>query len=875
MRKHQSHTTNCQDLPVHDSHLAMAKLKDDSTVLPLPNASSSGISQSMPPTEKRSRHTNKIRQPMKGGTLATYVPPPLRVSVKYRLEASHRLDRKDCRIQDLTSYSIPSKVECAESDIPYNQHPFTSENDGSSTLIENPTACSPMSTSKDSGSSASQARGLATSSHNPSFANSKSELTETDSPGRLDVKACVNLPSSLEKLNETNQGLYIKGTESVRAKLPPHLRILEGATQKRSETARNTTAYYSTVMLDDSESKTLLNDKAQRSDKSPPHLQNIPHSAHSALELGEIPTLSHAQNFIEHEKEPAPASELLDTSNPKAAEVEVDVPADNVEQSAQGQPPYTTTDPHDIAKLTQDKINTKEPSHGEITTEVRSVARMSRLSSDQSLCTATGVKLQSVAAPAELKVQNMTTTNEASLKSDKPDMLLDQAKGSNVLTQELAANEEPPANPTICGSRYLNPVERNNVSLCANSGEEMTDEKIRRNDSEEGVEQVGGRVELDAEGYVIKKTTLEYELAGWDGNWKPAPLEWDDRPSFDNNDKRHIDSMERWMNHRTIEALEHPLKLDVTLPLFVSGEGPASGTSTFLWPPYPVDWTTKMPDDPFSLTKERREQTSFSSSDKFRKERHERRVKREKARRNFLEANEEARRNYVEPPNVHIPKANIYIRPVQRSDVPQITELYNHYVKFSPVACEIEETTEDNWRGIVRGAHEERLPFLVAVRKSTKEANNYHVDGSGRGAVRPRNGRYQNRRFGPTQEFIVGFAFAEDHAGVMTAFKYTAEMQCFVHNQWLHQGVGKSLVDRIIAAMDPIYLSRHGTEFLVENKLDYENGGRREIHRIILNIGYYPKDDHALKWQKDWLAKEWNFEHVGTLPAVGYKNHRE
>ena len=390
------------------------------------------------------------------------------------------------------------------------------------------------------------------------------------------------------------------------------------------------------------------------------------------------------------------------------------------------------------------------------------------------------------------------------------------------------------------------------------------------------------------DGEIRPKKCLEYEpcLVDWNGNWMPAPVEWDGRPSFNNNDGRHVAFMEAWMNHRVYEALNYPFKLDVTDPNFSSGEGPASGLIR-PWQPYPVDWEIKLPDDPF--THARIEQTAEKSARAFCKKHYAEKKVRKEERQAYKEIARQMREDYVPPPNPHIPKANIYIRPAQFADALQISRIYNHYVKNSFIACEEEETTEDEWRQRWRDGGAEALPFLVAVLRGSHKGtytpviNNETVDhdtgrgfghwrgrGRGRGRGNRRNNMY-TRGGQPPQEIILGFAYAEDFSSKRDAFKYTAELQFYVHPAHLHLGIGKTLVDRIMPALDKGYISRAGTEFLAENEGNYDVGGRREIRRIIVNIGYHTKEDTEFLWRKEWLAKSWNFEHVGTLPAVGFK----
>ena len=378
-------------------------------------------------------------------------------------------------------------------------------------------------------------------------------------------------------------------------------------------------------------------------------------------------------------------------------------------------------------------------------------------------------------------------------------------------------------------------------------------------------------VKKDKYGFEIT-TKLEYELAGWDGNWAPAPVEWDARPAFNNNDARHIKFIENWANDRVTGALESPRTLDTTIELYSSGDGPSSGLTNFLWQPYPVDWTCHRSDDPFTNTPENIDQNAFDAQKKFCEVYFPEKKKR---RAEAKEAQEYNRQMWLEAmtpkyPNKQSPKANIYVRPAQPADVPQITAIYNCYVKNSPMTHELEEVDQDIWRGRHRLADEERLPFMVAVLRNSKGAK-----GRGGASGRGRNGRRDNIYRGPIPETIVGFVVAQDHCGRYTAYGHLAELQLFVHPQHQHLGIGKTLLDRIMPALDPVAVSKNGTEFINDSFQNYELGGVRDIHKILISIGYFPGDRHAMEWQRDWLMKDWDFEHVGTLPGIGFKNGKK
>ena len=512
------------------------------------------------------------------------------------------------------------------------------------------------------------------------------------------------------------------------------------------------------------------------------------------------------------------------------------------------------------ATTSLEPVDSKMSSKGQISSEVNH-----HTTKDTVMPTTESVATQVIVDDAKKVVTRVK------FESSSTDVQLDAPKEGVKLVQELAPDEQPVVDPGFTGADLSKRGKNKNASLRADNGliKALADDKSLGSDglSKSTVEEI----KIDKLGFEIpsKKATLKYELAGWDGNWAPAPVEWDLRPAFSNNDRRHVRYMENWMNDRVTEALQRPLKLDTTLPGYTSGESPSSGRAGFLWRAYPVDWTTIRPDDPYTNVPERLAQTSLSSSKAFCKVHYAEKKKRHEERRQTREAILKEEAEYVPLPNPHVPKANIYIRPVQLSDVEQVTTLYNHYVKTSPIAGEVEDTPESDWRARVRDAEDEMLPFLVAV---IKNAKNFANAASG---TRDRNGRRIVRRRTPIREVIVGFAYAEDYAGKNTAFQYTAEMQFFTHHNFLHVGIAKTLVDRMIVSMDQAYSSRNGAAFLADSPLYYAHGGRREIHRIMVNIGFYAKDPHAMKWVKEWLAKDWNFEHVGTLPGVGYKKNKQ
>ena len=352
----------------------------------------------------------------------------------------------------------------------------------------------------------------------------------------------------------------------------------------------------------------------------------------------------------------------------------------------------------------------------------------------------------------------------------------------------------------------------------------------------------GGFQEMEDEDNGLK-------LQDWNGNWMAAPVEWDARPSFNNVSAKFAASVHKWVEEESAQAV---CVVDMNQKGFLEGVALDTGTEK-AWELIPEEDqgdTQLYPEDDYTPTK--LEQTSRASMTAYISKIEVREKELKADRRAIRAANKAHRETYVPPPNQYVPKANIYIRPARVSDLNQIKDIYAWYISNTVVAPEREILDRAAWQNRLQDVDDCKLPFLVAVTK---------------------NNRNNNRRYANYREIIVGFGFADLFAGQFDAFKYAVEMQVFVHHHHRRVGVGKTLVDRLLTALDPQHMSRNGTEFFAENTLDYDQGGRRIVGRILVTIPYDPTNDQDFQWQKKWLA-EWDFDLVATLPKIGYKKDK-
>ena len=354
-----------------------------------------------------------------------------------------------------------------------------------------------------------------------------------------------------------------------------------------------------------------------------------------------------------------------------------------------------------------------------------------------------------------------------------------------------------------------------------------------------------------------KILALEAPIAGWNGQMPRGPPKWDKEGVYDNNDKRQRAHMQDWLAQSVNEASDNPVQVDVNKTSFLTGHALADGQEELGGPVDPELHESYPSTDPFTVAKAG--ETAEDKAKAYQKKLRDEAIESKQERRKWRQIYKEREANYVPPPNPHKPKANIYVRPGEDRDMAQITEMYNYYVRTSVVASERKELTLAQWRARWQATVNDNYAFLVAVIMHGKQP--------------PEKVHVRNRRH--INETVVGFAFAEDYGDDEGLYRYTCELQFWVHHSYPRVGVGKTLVDRMLFAMDPQYATRHGTPFVGgEDEQKYRDGGYRIIKKVLIHIPFPADDDSSFKWQAKWLVG-FDFFHVCTLPGIGYKFGKE
>jgi len=205
-----------------------------------------------------------------------------------------------------------------------------------------------------------------------------------------------------------------------------------------------------------------------------------------------------------------------------------------------------------------------------------------------------------------------------------------------------------------------------------------------------------------------------------------------------------------------------------------------------------------------------------------------------------------------------IPKLNIYLRPANQSHVQQITDIYNWYIQNSVHVADLKQYTVEQIRQKIEEISKASLQVIVAIERSTVKEKN---TGNGRGSD---NGI-------PVSEKVLGFAWADDyHSMFDSAHRYTADIELYVHCDYLLNGIGNCLLDRLLYFLDPGYQYRGGYEW-TEDSVTFR--GERVIKTILCHALYASEELDRIVFLDRWL-RQYGLRKVGELEDIGIKQRK-
>ncbi|KAL1598777.1 hypothetical protein SLS60_007919 [Paraconiothyrium brasiliense] len=191
------------------------------------------------------------------------------------------------------------------------------------------------------------------------------------------------------------------------------------------------------------------------------------------------------------------------------------------------------------------------------------------------------------------------------------------------------------------------------------------------------------------------------------------------------------------------------------------------------------------------------------------------------------------------------PTSNVYLRPVIAADAKGIQELYNQYVDKTISAPEFTPRSRRDIVERIRTITDEGLPYIVAVHKG----------------LHPR---------GPqdfVNEHIVGIAYIDDFVDRGSMYRFSFELECYIHPDFVRQNIAKCLFDRILEMVNTSYPAKGGYEWI--NRGEYlKHGSSRVVKVINCNVPHEEGDD--MVWMTDFMRK-FKFRKAGHLFKMGYK----
>ena len=396
-------------------------------------------------------------------------------------------------------------------------------------------------------------------------------------------------------------------------------------------------------------------------------------------------------------------------------------------------------------------------------------------------------------------------------------------------------------------------------------------------------------VQVEVEGGGVKLGDVNADntgLLGWDGKMQPPPVDWHDRPRFDNNTVEHQNGFNNWSDARA-EVLDrathsHTVSfriMDLSEVLDVSnhadGLGFVSATTAVTaanaeYYGYARDSEVKelaklsvpLTEHDFEITDivEMGDLSTAALVD----ETTEMLVQRWIGQNGWLENKRAPSRKtamMLAPPAHYqalaapeTPEIRISLRPATVSDIPGMTRIYNWYVENSPRTTEFDTIPESDMRGRFDDVRSNKLPFLVAVARNRVRGPASDTSGPRANARRAKVNGHPVTNTNPSyqglteEETIVGWACASDFTASDYVERITAECELYVAHGALQLGVGKALMDKLLEACDRGYAKQGGYDWRCAPDFQhlYSGGGGRDLHKLYFVVRKYNKPTKTL-----------------------------
>lgn len=587
----------------------------------------------------------------------------------------------------------------------------------------------------------------------------------------------------------------------------------------------------------------------------PPHLRT-PDSARVASSLGKTPTDKEVK-LLPHLRTPVSrVTPSPKTNHDETHEVHAEAPKNTITAECDNTVPSKSNDTANHKSRWHEGNVSYQPTLNVDEEVAASLGIINKLDYDEEV--AAGLQAESFnhevpLQPAQIAAGVLTESFYDQV-SPKPPQHLGNGAGNHAYGQQHSTPSHVKASKTASRASMLQEVTKSRH----NSNVHPRSTNDARGNGVESAVKAGKRPARTAD-----FVTVEPGMTDWAGNMAPPPIgsDWDNRKKHDAT--KTVSAIEAW---RQAEA-GSGLTLDIESPDFQTGIGHATGEQHVISHINQADHIALPNEDDFSQA--RRGQNAADAVDKFnarmradgRSPQSEETEKKRSMTAEEKKAYNRARadeKNVPLPPSEFAPKANIYLRPAEAKDMRKCTEIYNFYVTETSAAPDLMTVTEAHWNARFQEAREEHNPFVVAIHLGQKRYANL------------RDVRRKNR------EDVVGFAVAADFGTQSSVYRYSVEIDMLVSPLHLRQGIGGTLLDRMLSALDPGYNLIERVPFLGDYMTDHWVGGGHCICKtVVVNILHDAADTKSIEWKKKWLSSDRNnFVHTGTLRQIGFRNKK-
>lgn len=357
----------------------------------------------------------------------------------------------------------------------------------------------------------------------------------------------------------------------------------------------------------------------------------------------------------------------------------------------------------------------------------------------------------------------------------------------------------------------------------------------------------------------------EASLVGWDGNFVPPPVDWEQRPRFGNDQEHFKADFRNWLG----QTVQHTLGVDAT-PKLSFERVPSEVVSDINLHPdglgfvrrhatvnasnakhYGYDFSTddfpKNADQPADFDADWRVDSSLPQNVKYRDETTndliakkmqlvERDTRRYEAHLEGRKASQEkadAIISAAKPADSPRPKINLYLRPALDGDVPGMTEILNWHIANGVRTSELLPISELDMRSRLNMVKQSKLPFIVAIERTRKKARQK----TARRSDNPDAGYHGVVK----DEHVVGWVSATDWSAVDYVECISADLELYVAHDYRQKGIGRCLMEAVLDATDRGYMKKGKCDFTVapEMRHMFSSGGMRDLHKIIFQVRSY------------------------------------